>query len=87
MRPAVLVVFVNMFNPSVIVIGGALALAGDHLLAGVREVIYQRSLPLATEHLSIASSRAGESAGVVGAAVMVIEHCLSPQQADTLVNG
>jgi predicted NBD/HSP70 family sugar kinase len=82
----VLAASVNMFNPSVIVIGGALALADDHLLAGVREIIYQRSLPLATEHLSIVSSTAGESAGVIGAAVMVIEHCLSPEHADTLVN-
>ena len=81
----VLAAAVNMFNPSVIVIGGAMALAGDHLLAGVREIIYQRSLPLATEHLSIVSSTAGEGAGVVGAAVMVIEHCLSPGYADALV--
>ncbi len=81
----VLAASVNMFNPSVIVIGGALALAGDHLLAGVREVIYQRSLPLATEHLNIVSSAAAESAGVVGAAVMVVEHCLSPDQADRLI--
>lgn len=83
----VLAASVNMFNPSVIVIGGALAQAGDHLLAGVREIIYQRSLPLATENLSIVSSKAGESAGVIGAAVMVIEHCLSPEHAETLVMG
>lgn len=83
----VLAASVNMFNPSVIVIGGALAQAGDHLLAGVREIIYQRSLPLATENLSIASSKAGESAGVIGAAVMVIEHCLSTEHVDTLVMG
>ncbi|MDE3720633.1 ROK family transcriptional regulator [Nocardiopsis sp. N85] len=83
----VLAASVNMFNPSVIVIGGALALAGDHLLAGVREVIYQRSLPLATEHLNIVSSEAGEGAGVIGAAVLVIEHCLSPEHADRLISG
>ncbi|WP_306368645.1 ROK family transcriptional regulator [Nocardiopsis sp. CC223A] len=83
----VLAASVNMFNPSVIVIGGALALAGDHLLAGVREVIYQRSLPLATEHLSIVSSAAAESAGEIGAAVLVIEHCLSPEHADRLIAG
>ena len=83
----VLAAAVNMFNPSVIVIGGALAMAGDHLLAGAREIIYQRSLPLATENLSIVSSKAGESAGVIGAAVMVIEHCLSAQHAQTLVVG
>ncbi|MFL1378169.1 MULTISPECIES: ROK family transcriptional regulator [unclassified Nocardiopsis] len=83
----VLAASVNMFNPSVIVIGGALALAGDHLLAGVREVIYQRSLPLATEHLNIVSSVAAESAGEIGAAVLVVEHCLSPEQADRLIAG
>lgn len=83
----VLAAAVNMFNPSVIVIGGALALAGDHLLAGAREIIYQRSLPLATENLSIVSSKAAESAGVIGAAVMVIDHCLSARHAQTLVMG
>ncbi|MET9712149.1 ROK family transcriptional regulator [Nocardiopsis alba] len=83
----VLAAAVNMFNPSVIVIGGVLAQAGDHLLAGAREIIYQRSLPLATENLRIVSSKAGEGAGVVGAAVMVIDHCLSARHVETLVAG
>ncbi|MBB6118102.1 ROK family transcriptional regulator [Nocardiopsis algeriensis] len=78
---------VNMFNPSVLVLGGALALAGDHLLAGVREMVYQRAVPLATERLGIARSSAGENAGAVGAAVMVVEHRLSPEHADSLVAG
>ncbi|WP_112135241.1 ROK family transcriptional regulator [Glycomyces dulcitolivorans] len=69
---------VNFFNPSIIVIGGSLALAGDHLIAGVREIIYQRSLPLATRHLRIAAARTGESSGAIGAGVMVIEHALDP---------
>ncbi|GAB4003852.1 ROK family protein [Glycomyces albus] len=76
---------VNFFNPSVIVIGGSLALAGDHLLAGVREVIYQRSLPLATRHLRIAAARTGETGGAVGAGVMVIEHALDPDRLDLLL--
>ncbi|MFC3994718.1 ROK family protein [Nocardiopsis sediminis] len=83
----VLAASVNMLNPSIIVIGGSLALAGDHLLAGVREVIYQRSLPLATEDLRIVSSQMGERAGVIGAAVMVIEYGLSPERIDALVSG
>ncbi|GAA3742109.1 ROK family protein [Spinactinospora alkalitolerans] len=83
----VLAASVNMLNPSIIIIGGSLALAGDHLLAGVREVIYQRSLPLATEDLRIVSSRVGERAGVIGAAVMVVEHGLSPERVDALVAG
>ncbi|GAB3232301.1 ROK family protein [Glycomyces halotolerans] len=76
---------VNFFNPSIIVIGGSLALAGDHLLAGVREVIYQRSLPLATRHLRIAAARTGESSGAIGAGVMVIEHALDPDRLDALL--
>ena len=46
----VLATCVSLLNPSVIVLGGSLAAAGDHLLAGVREVVYNRSLPLATAH-------------------------------------
>ncbi|WP_026923651.1 ROK family transcriptional regulator [Glycomyces arizonensis] len=76
---------VNFFNPSIIVIGGSLALAGDHLIAGVREVIYQRSLPLATRHLRIAAARTGETSGAIGAGVMVIEHALDPDRVDALL--
>ena len=75
----VLATCVNLINPSVIVIGGSLAQAGEHLLAGIREVVYRRSLPLATEHLSVAPSVAGERAGVMGAAVLAIDHVLSPE--------
>ncbi|GEP33957.1 sugar kinase [Nocardioides szechwanensis] len=74
----VLAVLVNVINPSVIVIGGSLADAGESLLAGIREVVYQRSLPLATEHLRIITSQAGERAGVLGAAALAIGHVLSP---------
>ncbi|MCW2130992.1 ROK family transcriptional regulator [Arthrobacter sp. VKM Ac-2550] len=75
----VLATCVNLINPSVIVIGGSLAQAGEHLLAGIREVVYRRSLPLATEHLRIAPSVAGQRAGVVGAASLAISHVLSPE--------
>ncbi len=75
----VLATMVNLMNPSAVVIGGRLADAGEHLLAGIREVVYQRSLPLATEHLRIVASAAGAQAGVLGAATMAAEHVLSPE--------
>ncbi|MGW5265715.1 ROK family protein [Microbispora sp. NPDC004025] len=78
----VLAAGVSLFNPSLIVVGGALAQAGEMLLAGVRESIYRRSLPLATERLRIVTSQAGENAGVVGAAAMVVQHALSPTVLD-----
>ncbi|MEU6974308.1 ROK family protein, partial [Kitasatospora aureofaciens] len=55
----VLAALVNFFNPDLIIIGGDLADAGEHLLAGVREVIYRRSLPLATQHLAIRGRELG----------------------------
>jgi predicted NBD/HSP70 family sugar kinase len=73
---------VNFFNPGVIVIGGDIAEAHEQLLAGVREVIFQRSLPLATGELVIAPSRLRDRAGVVGAATMITEHILDPATID-----
>jgi predicted NBD/HSP70 family sugar kinase len=73
----VLAAAVNFFNPSVIVVGGDVAEAHEQLLAGVREVVYQRSLPLATRHLRVVRSQLADRAGVIGAAVMVIEDLLS----------
>jgi predicted NBD/HSP70 family sugar kinase len=81
----VLASVVSLLNPSVIVIGGPLAEAGDGLLAGVREVVYRRSLPLATQHLRIVRSQVAQRAGVVGAAVEVIDHVLAPEQIDSLL--
>ncbi len=77
---------VSLLNPSVIIIGGTLAEAGESLLAGVREVVYRRSLPLATSDLRIVTAQTGDKAGVVGAAVLVIDHLLAPSKVDEYVN-
>ncbi|WP_191413697.1 MULTISPECIES: ROK family transcriptional regulator [unclassified Salinibacterium] len=81
----VLTACVSLINPSVIAIGGSMAQAGEHLIAGVREVVYTRSMPLATEHLQIAQSRAAENAGVIGASMLAIHHALSPESIDSMV--
>ena len=81
----VLAALVNLYNPSVIVIGGDVSQAHEQLLAGIREVVYQRSLPLATRHLRIVRSQLEDRAGVIGAAVMVIEHLLSPATIDAAI--
>jgi predicted NBD/HSP70 family sugar kinase len=78
---------VNFFNPEVIVIGGVLSAVHDHLLAGVREVIYRRSLPLATHHLEIVPSRTGAAAAALGAGILAIEHFLSPDHIDQVLAG
>jgi predicted NBD/HSP70 family sugar kinase len=78
----VLAASVNFFNPGVIVIGGDLAHANEPLLAGVRQLVYQRAVPLGTRSLRITRSTPDDRAGVVGAAVMLIEHVFSPEALD-----
>jgi predicted NBD/HSP70 family sugar kinase len=75
----VLTACVSLMNPSVIAIGGSMSRVGEHLIAGVREVVYTRSMPLATEHLAIVPSAAAENAAVIGAGMLAIEHALSPE--------
>jgi len=81
----VLTTCVSLINPSVIVMGGSLAQAGEHLIAGVREIVYTRSLPLATEHLQITQSKAGANAAMMGASMLAIHHALSPARIEAMV--
>jgi predicted NBD/HSP70 family sugar kinase len=73
----VLAACVSLLNPSVVVVGGSLSQAGDSLLAGIREAIYARSLPLATTDLRVVTSRTGRDAALRGAAALVLQHALA----------
>lgn len=64
---------VNMFNPGVIVIGGAVAAAGELFLAEVRQRVYELSLPLATRDLSIVNSIDDEREPLRGGAELARE--------------
>lgn len=70
----VLATLVNFFNPSHIFIGGGIANFGNHLLVAIRQAVLQRSLPLATTHLSISFSRMGADAGVIGAIALALDY-------------
>ncbi len=70
----VLASLVNFFNPSHIFIGGGIANFGNHLLVAIRRAVLRRSLPLATNHLSINFSRAGSNAGTIGAVALALEY-------------
>ncbi|MBA4102129.1 MAG: sugar kinase, partial [Arthrobacter sp.] len=83
----VLATVVNLLNPSVIVIGGSIGESGEHLVAGVREVVYRRSLPLATSQLRIGLSHAGDKAAILGASQLVTQHVLSPAVIEATLAG
>ncbi len=76
---------VSMLNPSTVVIGGRLGVHVQEIIAGIREVVYRRSIPLATQHLSIVPAQGGVDAGVRGAALMVIEDRLSVRAIDAML--
>jgi predicted NBD/HSP70 family sugar kinase len=64
---------VNMFNPAVIVIGGAIGSAGEVFLAEVRQRVYELSLPLATRDLTITMSVNDEREPLRGGAELARE--------------
>ncbi|QBI54276.1 ROK family transcriptional regulator [Streptomonospora litoralis] len=70
---------VNLLNPEVVVLGGLLGDAHDHLVAGVREVVFQRSTALATRRLRVVPNRSGDEAGLRGGAAMVLDTVLAPE--------
>ncbi|MEU8270480.1 ROK family protein [Sphaerisporangium sp. NPDC049002] len=70
----VLASLVSFFNPGLVIIAGGVAGLGHVLLAQVRSVVYQRSLPLATGNLPIVLSELGDTAGVLGATRLISDH-------------
>jgi predicted NBD/HSP70 family sugar kinase len=78
----VLASLVNFFNPHRIVMTGGVASAGAPLLAGIREAVYGRSLPLAARSLEISVSDAPDLAGRIGAALMAVEGYLDEDAID-----
>lgn len=75
----------SMINPAVIVVGGSMALTGEHFIAGVREVVYSRTMPLATQHLRIVQSVSGLDAGMRGAGALAIQYALSVESIEHML--
>ncbi len=76
---------VNLFNPRIIAVSGQLAHTDEQLLAGIREVVYQRSLPLATRNLQIVRSRLDPRAGLVGLSALLSEEIFSEHRLSRLI--
>ena len=76
---------VSLLNPSLIVVGGTLARAGEFLLSGVRELVYQRCLPLATRDLQIVLADPHRDSALFGAAHLVLEDVFSRTRVGSLI--
>jgi predicted NBD/HSP70 family sugar kinase len=73
---------VSLLNPRVVVLGGQLSAAEEQLMAGVREMVYSRSLPLATSRRQITRSTLGQRAAVIGTAMLLADLVFAPERVD-----
>lgn len=61
---------INLFNPELVVIGGAVAIVGDYLLLPVKSAVKRYSLNLVSSDTLIKLSKLGDEAGVIGACML-----------------
>lgn len=73
----VLAVLVNVHNPSVILIGGTVAAAGDFFLSAIRQAMFPRAFPSSVRDLRVSFSPLSDRAGLVGAAFLAVDHLLA----------
>ena len=67
---------VNIFNPEMVVLGGALAYASQTLLPVIQKVVAANAMSIPSEDLKIAASAHGPDACVMGAATLVLDNIL-----------
>lgn len=71
---------VNLLNLEMLIVGGPLASAGDHLLQPLRAELAQRTLPIHLAQLLVVASLLKEDAPAIGAASLVLHEFMSPLQ-------
>ncbi|MDP4206192.1 MAG: ROK family protein, partial [Bacteroidota bacterium] len=61
----------NIFNPELVVLGGAIPLTGDYVRLPIKSAINKYSLSLVSSDTNLKISKLGLRAGVVGACLLV----------------
>lgn len=67
---------INIFNPELVIIGGALAATGEHLHLPIKSAVNKFSLSLVNTDTQLKTSKLGEDAGVMGACLLVRKRLL-----------
>lgn len=73
---------VNLLNPDIISVWGYLSDAHGQLFAGIQESLSRYALPGTSHQLRLERAVLGDDAGIYGAAMMVVEHSLTPAAID-----
>jgi len=61
---------INIFNPELVLLGGALAQTGDYIRLPIRSALNKYSLSLVNNDSQLKMSKLGEKAGVIGGCLM-----------------
>jgi glucokinase-like ROK family protein len=67
---------VNLFNPSIVVVGGGVSQSGDLLLEPVRQTVRKRSLKAVSHSLRISSAVMGRRSSAMGCIVQALSYAL-----------
>ena len=67
---------INIFNPEIIVLGGALSLASGFLIPEIENTVCESALKPSCENVQFAASAHGEDACVMGAVALVLDDIL-----------
>ena len=65
-----LAILINLFNPELLILGGALSETGDYIRLPIRSAINKYSLSLVNTDTQLKLSKLGEKAGVIGACLI-----------------
>jgi glucokinase-like ROK family protein len=63
---------INLFNPSMIVVGGGVARTGDLLLEPVRQAVESRSMPASVRAVRITTAMLGKRSSAMGAVIQAL---------------
>lgn len=67
---------IQILNPELIVLGGRVAQANEYLETPIKQSLYNYCIPKLREDAKIIQSKLGNQVGILGAAVIVMEHIL-----------
>jgi len=68
---------IDLFNPELVLIGGALAEVGELVIHTIRETAQRRSLPLSFKGVEIRRAELGADAACIGACALVIDRYMA----------
>ena len=65
-----LAMLINLFNPELVILGGALAETGDYIRLPIKSALNKYALNLVSSDSQLVTSKLGEKAGVLGSCLM-----------------